>query len=138
MTRAKPKPPSKRPAPPSLTSLASVLGASEPDGLLGRVRSTVDKGLTALDERITALIAEITGTGEYDKDLASHLAWLTKLAAGVLTDIRKLEDAERIAAGRLPPQLVMAYLRGLDEERRGHVVRELLSMGEAGESVLGT
>ena len=32
----------------------------------------------------------------------------------------------------------MAYLRGLDEERRGHVVRELLSMGEAGESVLGT
>lgn len=93
------------------------------------------KACIALDscvDRVTAMLAD----GEYDKDLASHLAWLTKQLAGVTDALRKLEAHDAKTVGTMSPEkrdeLVMAYLQGLNPQRRAAVIQKLQAMQAQG------
>lgn len=116
--------------------LAAALGTTGGDRLSDRTRATVGKGVAALDGRLDALIAKIAASDEYDRDDASHLAWVTRAAAAILTEIRKHDEADRQAGSKLDPAIVLAHLRSLPPEKRAHVCRELQAM-DSSESVLG-
>lgn len=117
-----------------IDNMRAVLGAPHSDRLSDRTRAIVDKGITALGARIETLIAKIAGSEKYDRDDASHLAWLTKLTASVLTEVRKHDEAERQAGAKLQPAHVFAYLIALDADKRRHLARALT---EDTDSVLG-
>jgi len=101
-----------------------------------RIQAQVERGVGALGrclERVTAILDD-EGAG-YDKDIASHLAWLVKNNAAVMGEVRKLEADERAAATKLNHGAVMGYLRNLPPEKRAQVMRELADM-DSGRSVL--
>jgi hypothetical protein len=111
---------------------------TEGTSILDRTRVTLSKSCAALDaciDRVTTTLAE----GAYNKDLASHLAWLTKQLAGVTDALRKLEAHDTKTVGQMSPekrdQLVMAYLKGLPPQRQNAIADELRVMA-AGESLL--
>lgn len=107
-----------------------------PARLSMRIQQQVERGVEALgrcQERVTAVLDD--ETAEYDKDLASHLAWLTKNNAAVMGEVRKLEADERAAATKLNHGAVMSYLRALPPDKRAQVKRELADM-DSGRSVL--
>lgn len=108
--------------------------------MLDRTRTTMGKACVALDscvDRVTGMLAE----GEYDKDLASHLAWLTKQLAGVTDALRKLEAHDKVVVAKMSPEkrdeLVMEYLRGLTPQRRTVVIAKLQEWNAPGKVLAG-
>ena len=106
----------------------SVADTSE---MLSGARNTMSKACVALDacvDRVTDTLAQ----GEYSKDLASHLEWLTKQLAGVTGELRKLEAHEEKISKSWSPEkrhtVVMAYLRSLPTHRQREVAEELKRM----------
>jgi hypothetical protein len=103
--------------------------------MLDRTRATMGKACVALDacvDRVTAVL----GDGEYDKDLASHLAWLTKQLAGVTDALRKLEAHDKAIVAKMSPEkrdeLVMAYLKALTPARQRTIAAQLVEWSAPG------
>jgi hypothetical protein len=103
--------------------------------MLDRTRSTMGKACLALDGCVDRVTGMLVG-GEYDKNLASHLAWLTKQLAGVTDALRKLEAHDAKTVSQMSPEkrdeLVMAYLAALTPERRAVVIAKLADMNRSG------
>jgi hypothetical protein len=107
--------------------------------MLDRTRATMGKACIALDSCVDR-VTEMLAAGEYNKDLASHLAWLTKQLAGVTDALRKLEAHDAKTVGTMSPekrdQLVIAYLDALTPERKTAVIARLQESTRAG-GILG-
>lgn len=76
---------------------------------------------------------------EYDDKAASHLAWITKHAAQILGELRKLEVHDKNMFDRMSDEekdeLVAAYIADLGPERRA-VFSRLIDELDAQENVL--
>lgn len=102
-----------------------------------RAQQTLEKGLASLDACVDAVADMLGDAGaEYDKDLASHQAWITKHVAQIMGELRKLEAEERAASSKLTPGAVRAYLQALTKEEWSALAREVESHFRGG-SVLG-
>ena len=119
----------------SANSGSTPLGVAESASILDRTRATLSKSCSALDsciDRVTQTLA----AGDYNKDLASHLAWLTKQLAGVTDALRKLEAHDSKTVASMSPEkrdaLVMAYLQGLTPERQVAVIAKLNEWSKRG------
>ena len=103
----------------------------ETSEMLTGARGTMSKACRALDSCVDR-VTETLAAGEYSKDLASHLAWLTKQLAGVTGELRKLEAHEEKISKTMSPErrhsVVMAYLRSLPAHRQREVSEELERM----------
>jgi len=95
----------------------------EAEELLDQLRASLLEGARALHGRILAIAKKLQGAKYNQKD-ASHLAWLTKQAAQVMGEVRKLDEAERKRLQQLTPALVLAWLRQLDASERARILRE--------------
>lgn len=100
-----------------------------------RACSTLEKGLGSLDSCVEAVSEMLTGA-DYDKDMASHLAWMVKNVAQIMGEVRKLENDDRSVAKNLSMPLVIAFLKQLDPDDRARVGREMAAMDMRG-GVLG-
>lgn len=111
--------------------------STEPESLLKRIGVSCGKALTALDECIER-VAKDLGTAQgsgYDKDLASHLAWLTKNVAQIGGEVRKMESHEQ-KSGEITPRQLSDHFRKATPEEREQWIRELTALDAQG-SVLG-
>ena len=107
-----------------------------PRSLLRRVTDTCGKASDALDrcvDRVSDMLDKDSG-GDYDKDLASHLAWLTKNLAQIGGEVRKMESHE--AKQDLTDATLVDHFRKLTPDRRAQWVRDIMAMDRKG-SVLG-
>jgi hypothetical protein len=93
---------------------------SETAEMINRARSTLDKAVGTLD-RCVETVSDTLASGDYSKDLASHLAWLAKQLAGITGELRKLEAHEEKISKSMSPErrhlVVMAYLEALPSHR---------------------
>lgn len=108
--------------------------------LLEASRGTVARALVALDRCVARVSTDLDKGGKYSAQLGSHLAYLTKHAAQILAELRKLEAHDRRMVDQMPSAerhaLVAEYLRELDRDGR-IVFRGILDELDAEESVLG-
>lgn len=101
------------------------------------------------DHIANAAIAELAGQleivarrraelapGSFDRDLANTAASLARAVTSLKAELRAGEKARTYTARSLPPELVLEHLRGLSEERRAHIIQELVRMTDTS-SVLG-
>lgn len=93
-----------------------------------RAQATLERGLASLDSCVQA-VAEMLDAerGDYDKDLASHQAWITKHVAQIMGELRKLEAEERAASSKLTPGAVRAYLQALTKQEWSALARDVES-----------
>lgn len=136
--RARRKPP-QRAQEPIPAPLAVIAGrspaATEPrtapsaTRLLETARASLASGVEALDRCIAEVNHRLATAENYDLRLASHLAWITKHAAGLVDALRKLEKHDAAQADAMPPEerdrMVADYLTELPVERRASF-RQLL------------
>ena len=123
-----PKPPKKTTKTHRSAPEAPIPAANEPDQLLARARGSISTAIGTLDDCINDLSAKLHDAKTYDRDDASHLAWLTKHVAQIIGEIRKLEDHERKQATKLSPVVVLEHLRSLEPEQRRQLITELEEM----------
>jgi phosphopantetheinyl transferase (holo-ACP synthase) len=111
--------------------------SGQPESLLPGALKALKTALDALHACI-ARVAKVTTDedAEYDKDMASHLSWMTKNAAQIMGEVRKAEVFETKRTEGYTPTLVLAYLRDCDPADRRKVMSELEVMATGG-SVLG-
>lgn len=107
-----------------------------PRSLLRRVTDTCGKASDALDrciERVSRMLDD--ERGDYDKDMASHLAWMTKNLAQIGGEVRKMEHHEAKLTD-ISPTVLLEYFRKQTPDVRAQWVRDISAMSEK-RSVLG-
>lgn len=140
---APPPPPPKRRKRKRAAAPQQMDGSTE--SLLLDARATVARGMQALDACIQRVASDLAQEGDdgddrpYNDKAASHLAWITKHAAQILGEIRKLEVHDRHMFDRMSDEekdeLVAAYIAELGPERRA-VFRHLLDRLDSEEHLL--
>ena len=118
---------------PKYSSLepAKVAKSKDPPDVLGVIYRQI-----AVLEATSAAIAQSIEAGEANPALAREAGSVARAIVATAAELRAREKAVQHTAASLPPELVMAHLRGLGPERRAHIVRELMAMDDQG-SVLG-
>lgn len=105
--------------------------AKSAESQLADVRATIALGLDGIREEIEGLVDE-TIKPQPPHDRASRIAWLTKQAAQIGGELRKMDKAELKAVEDLSPALVLAYMRTLEQGDRARLVREIQALDRAG------
>lgn len=104
----------------------------ETEVLLDQCRKAVATSLVAIEACLTQARDVIADGVRYDKDMTSHMAWLTKQMAQIAGEISKIDSRADRQARNLSPQLVMSYLRQLEPDQRKKVIRELQAVDGEG------
>lgn len=103
---------------------------------LQRISDTCSKAADQLDEcveRVKKLLSD--PKAPYDKDLASHLVWLTKNLASIGDSFRKMESHEA-KNSELAPATVLEWMRKLTPAQRAQWLHDIRALDRKG-SVLG-
>ncbi len=118
-----PQKPKKPPAAP----------AQDTRGLMNRAMELIGVGLDAIAGEIVSIQ---NGTGPRSKATpAAQIANLTKKAAEIAGEARKIDAAEHKRAAALTRPMVLRWMRGLEPDQRAAIRRELDAMDDE-ESVL--
>ncbi len=84
-----------------------------------RIRRVLDTGIAAIEKQMEALTK-----GKLDGGKTSKVVTLVKDLATIMSHVRRYDEAQRNAARRLTPAVVIEYLRGLTPERKLFIFRE--------------
>lgn len=106
--------------------------------MLEKQRAALARELDALDLASEKAITLLNATEKYDLKVGSHLAWLAKQRAEVVSHLRQLEKHDR-AMTKTPEQrfsLIKAYLRTEATPMQLAEVATLVSERTEGRSVL--
>jgi hypothetical protein len=106
--------------------------------LLDRALGAVSLGIDTIEAAITSaasVVQESIDGGDYDKDAASHLAWLTGGAARIAGEIRKAEAHDQSQLKKLTTATVLEWYRQLSDDERADLQRRIDSL-QRGDSVL--
>jgi hypothetical protein len=80
-------------------------------------------------ETIEACIEKLRGVirdePDYDKDLVSHLAWLTVQVVPIMNELRQQAKQALREVSKIPLDTIIAYLKTLPDEAREGIVRDL-------------
>jgi uncharacterized protein YicC (UPF0701 family) len=110
---------------------------SEETSLLTRARRMVDSSLDLLESAIERSGVELKDKAKYNTTLGSHVAYLSKHAVMILSEVRKLEAHDRSVADRLTQDelmgLALDFLRDQPDAVRLKVVQYLTTLGGPGE-----
>ena len=106
---------------------------SNPDPLLKRISESCGKAITSLDDCIERVASNLAGAdgADYDKDLASHLAWLTKNVAQIGGEVRKMESHEAKLSD-IQPAILIEHFRKMTAGERSAWVRDIQAMDRKG------
>lgn len=102
--------------------------------IVGQGLEPIGRVIAVLGQYTDRLAEKLDGK-DVDRDVASHYAWIAKMASQILTEVRKLGAAQRRELDRLSIEQVLAYVRTLSTDKRSHLARELATM-DSGASVL--
>lgn len=81
--------------------------------------------IEALEICVTQLIGEIEDSPKYDKDLVSHLAWLTAQTVPVMNELRQQNKAELREVEQIPLDTVLTFLKSLSRDKLAAVIADL-------------
>ena len=99
--------------------------------LLDRARASLGQGIDAIDECMARVRAMVSGQGEYDTRLASHLAFLVGYQAQALRELRLLDRHDAIIARDLSPddadRMIGEYLAEMPADRRRGVLARFVT-----------
>jgi hypothetical protein len=109
---------------------------SDAEQLIPNGRASLGAALADLELNRVKLAKKMGRAKAYNRDDASHYAWLTKQISQIMEAVSKLDARVVHTATNISPALVMAHLRGQPQERRHHIIRELQAMDSEQPSVL--
>lgn len=117
--------------------------AEEGNRMLSRAEGVVGQGLDTLERLMgpaaqAALAASREASGEYAEKsakAASHVAWLTKQAAQIAGELRKVEAHNNTQLKKLTLATVLEWYRQLDDDSKGDFERRIEAI-RSGASIL--
>lgn len=86
--------------------------------MMARARALCDQSLSTLGSCVDQITTAIAKEPDYDKDLVSHLAWLTERVTAVMSELRQQDKARARALGEFSVDEIVAYLRALPKAQR--------------------
>lgn len=119
---------------PKRSPVPSAPSADPAEDLITAAMAPLARSVKALNDYTDRLATKLAQS-DFDRDLGSHYAWVTRLIAQILGEIRKLAEAKRREADKMTLEQVMAWLRQQTADRRAHVLREMQQI-DSGASVL--
>lgn len=95
------------------------------DEVLARGSRICGDSLETIEACIEKLRAAIENDPDYDKDLVSHLAWLTVQVVPIMNELRQQAKQAIREVSKIPLDTVITYLKTLPMERRLALAAEL-------------
>ena len=109
------------------------------DTIIEDILESMNLATTCLQQQITRLSTKINKSKDYDDKKVSHLAWVSKQLASLLTEVRKLEVHEAKVIKNLKPHQQLKLIKGWFAEQTLKTQKDFMVFAEeevAGESVL--
>ena len=107
--------------------------AQEPDlSVLDRANAACDESVRTLQACVGRLTAKIEGSSKYDRQAASHLAWLTAQITSIMGELRQQEKATKRALTSFADDEIIEYVKGLPDRRREAFITAVQGQSLAG------
>ena len=85
---------------------------------LERANAACDESVRTLQACVGRLTATIEAAPKYDREAASHLAWLTSQITSIMGELRQQEKATKRAIGSFSDDEIAEYVKSLPDRRR--------------------
>ena len=115
----------KAPKPPVVEPISTEDDAS--DG-----SKNVDERIATLGNLIRRAEKHFAQLGEYNRDTASHIAWMANKQVSLIGEQRKYRAAERSKILKITPALIISWVRLQTKEYREQLARDVIAMDAEG------
>lgn len=140
MPRKRTEPPREQRSPDPSAPETDGQSQGSADRHLDLALATMGRGVSTIDAAITAAAKVVedgikAGPHGYDKDAASHLAWLTKQAAQIAAVIRQCAAHDQKQLAKITLAHVLEWYKRLSEDERADLQRRIAAIDD-GRSIL--